>query len=451
MAKPTQDTEVMMFGEPAKAAPKVQRAEIITRGADGKMRVDTGGEVKDPGEPRPERQTPAPTLEPTAPEAPKKGENKLPLAPADWQEVKREKKDQPTADWQEDPKGNKRKTGELVEDAPRAKRKEGELVEDEKRAKKPDADWQEAPKPAKKAAAKMVPVEKPAKKAVKKAAPPAKKAPAKKAAATKAAPKSTGPRASSNPSKQSKAIAETVVGSFVGRLKTEAQKKGGHISVADIDAMQPVFDEQAAALQKVFEQSFEAYAVARDRAYWDQARNFPFDRVIVKKFSHLFKQKVGPTSVSRRALPGFFMALSMMLGPDVVESYQERCRMIVERIRDGREDFDWEDVYAADETSLVTMDAQVTVVEHFEEFAKRAEWMINLVNGHLAAPTDNDDAAALAWEMTEAGFQRFLDALLQDLRDLVASDAGRKSISKRHGAAAVERTIAVLRELDGFA
>ncbi len=204
-------------------------------------------------------------------------------------------------------------------------------------------------------------------------------------------------------------------------------------------------------MQTVFEQSFEVYVKARERASWDQARHFPFDRLIVKKFSHLFKAAPGPTTVSRRMLPGFFMAISMMLGPDVVESYQERCRMIVERIRDGQEDFDWEDVYAAEETGLVTIDAQVTVVQHFEDFAKRAEWFINLVNGHLSPPGDSSDEAALNWEMTEAGFQRFLDALLKDLRDAVTDDAGRKKVAKRHGAAAVERVIAVLRALDAYA
>ena len=125
--------------------------------------------------------------------------------------------------------------------------------------------------------------------------------------------------------------------------------------------------------------------------------------------------------------------------------------MIVERIRDDSEDFDWEDVYAARETGLVTMDTQVTVVEHFEDFAKRAEWFINLINGHLAAPAETDDQATADWVLTEAGFQRLLDALLKDLRDAVADDAGRRDLSKRHGAAAVERVVAVLRDLDSYA
>ncbi len=65
---------------------------------------------------------------------------------------------------------------------------------------------------------------------------------APKPAAKKAAAKPSGPRAMTNPRQQSKAIAETVVGSFVERLKAEAMRNGGHLSVADIDSMQAEFD-----------------------------------------------------------------------------------------------------------------------------------------------------------------------------------------------------------------
>ena len=59
-------------------------------------------------------------------------------------------------------------------------------------------------------------------------------------------------------------------------------------------------------------------------------------------------------------------------------------------------------------------------------------------DGHRAPPT-------------EAGFKRFLDALLKDLREALADAAARQKLMKRHGQGAVERTISVLRDLDGFA
>ena len=34
-------------------------------------------------------------------------------------------------------------------------------------------------------------------------------------------------------------------------------------------------------------------------------------------------------------LPGFFVALGMMLGPEVVEEYQQQLRAVVARVRGG--------------------------------------------------------------------------------------------------------------------
>jgi hypothetical protein len=124
---------------------------------------------------------------------------------------------------------------------------------------------------------------------------------------------------------QSKVLAETVVTSMVDRVREEALKKGS-LTVDDIDAMKGEFDKQAPALTETFEQSFEDYVKARERADWDQKRDYPFDRIIVKRFSPLFNETDMSRfdRVSRRMLPGFFMALSMMLGPEEVDEYQEK-------------------------------------------------------------------------------------------------------------------------------
>lgn len=356
MAKKPKSSEVVMFGEKKPAAEKLQRAEIITRGPDGKMRVEQGGAVQTPV-PRPAR---APT-----PAAPVPAAQKTPAAPA-----------------------------------PR-------------------------PEPA--------------------SAPPAPAA--TKSAASKAAPKAA---AGASPKAHSQAIAHTVVTSFVDKLRTEAERRGGYISVTDIEGMQAEFHMQAAELSRVFEQSFEAYVRARERAAWDQARQYPFDRVLVKRFSHLFKTRPGRDTVSRRMLPGFFLAISMMLGPDAIESYQGRARVVVERIRDGREEFDWEDVYAAPEARRLVIDAQVAMLDHFKDFDRRSAWFINLVNSNLAPAPEGASKAELEWELTDAGFRRFLNAFLKELRDAVTAPEHRPAFAKRHGGQAVEDIIRVLKKLDGF-
>jgi hypothetical protein len=89
------------------------------------------------------------------------------------------------------------------------------------------------------------------------------------APAAKAKPKSPAPKkkaANRSPKDRSGAMAATVVNSFVGRLKSEAESKGGYLSVADLESLQGEFTAQAKAITGVFEQSFDAYAEARDRA-----------------------------------------------------------------------------------------------------------------------------------------------------------------------------------------
>ena len=240
-----------------------------------------------------------------------------------------------------------------------------------------------------------------------------------------------------SPKDVSKALAETVVGAFVDRMKTEASARGGHLTIRDIDAMQEEFNRQTQALRGMFEKSFEVYVKARERAVWDSQRNYPFDRLMVKKFSHLFRdgEKLGPDDISRRILPGFFVAIGMMLGPDVVEEFQEKIRRVVDRVKSGGKSvFNWDDVYKDNEAKAVSLDAEIAIAGHFKDFQKRAAWFINLVNGHLTPPDPGTPAAAAGWELNEAGFRKFLNALMTDLRLALDTDNGKLQITKRYGA-----------------
>jgi hypothetical protein len=241
----------------------------------------------------------------------------------------------------------------------------------------------------------------------------------------------------SSPKDVSKALAETVVTAFVDRMKNEAEAKGGHLTINDIDAMQEEFDRQTKALRGMFEKSFEVYVKARERSVWDQHRNYPFDRLMVKKFSHLFRDgdELGPDDISRRILPGFFVAIGMMLGPDVVEEYQEKIRRVVDRVKaSGKSVFDWEDVYEDNEARAVSLDAEIAIAEHFKDLHKRADWFINLVNGHLSPVEGRTAPETAGWELNEAGFGKFLNALMTDLRQVLATDIGKLQVTKRYGA-----------------
>ena len=255
----------------------------------------------------------------------------------------------------------------------------------------------------------------------------------------------------SSPKDVSKALADTVVTALVDKLKGEAEARGGHLSTQDLEHMQADFNRQVDALSSVFEQSFEVYVKARERAVWDQQRNYPFDRLMVKKFSNLFRDggEIGPDDLSRRMLPGFFVALGMMLGPEVVEKYQEKLRSVVEKVKSsGKSVFNWDDVYADEVAGTVSLDAEVAIAGHFDDFDKRAEWFIELVNGHLTPPEPGMGEAA-SWEMNLAGFKKFLHALLADLRANLDTDNGKMRITKRFGADACADLFDTLAKIEG--
>jgi len=158
---------------------------------------------------------------------------------------------------------------------------------------------------------------------------------------------------------------------------------------------------------------------------------------MVKKFSNLFKDgdKLGPDDLCRRMLPGFFVALGMMLGPDVIEDYQEKLRAVVTRVRkDGKGVFNWDLVYK-DKTAIgVALHAEVEIAQHFDEYIKRSEWFLNLINGHLTAVDADAHANVQGWEMSPTGFKGFMRGMLSDLRTQLDSDAGKMAITKKYGA-----------------
>jgi hypothetical protein len=249
---------------------------------------------------------------------------------------------------------------------------------------------------------------------------------------------------------KSKALAATVVDSFCDRLVVEAERRGGMLTLRDIEALNEEFVRKTDALQAVFEKSFEDYVRARERAALQQTRNYPFDRLLVSKFERLFaKDKdIGPNKLSRRILPGFFMAMNKMLGPELIETYQERCRKIVQRIRQGRSDeMRWEEIYADRDAQALVMEAEITIAGYFEDVAKRSAWFVEVVNNNLApAPADAPPQVA-SWQLAGPAFAHFLRALFGDIKTELASSDGRTRVTERYGIQTCLKLAEVMRRI----
>ena len=230
------------------------------------------------------------------------------------------------------------------------------------------------------------------------------------------------------PSEQARHLARTVVATLVNRMAAEARRLGGYLTMRDIDRLTDEFNDTTKELQQVFQNSFDQYVRARERAAVDHARQFPFDRIIVHTFAHLFEpERIADDAehaVTRAVLPGFFIALDKMLGEEVIADFQARAGAIVERLSPNSErDVDWHQVYADPEADNIRLDALTGMAPYFTEFERRRAWFLRLVNGAVPPGVD--------WELTDWGFFNMLESLFAPLR--TALDRHRAEMEQRFG------------------
>ena len=253
------------------------------------------------------------------------------------------------------------------------------------------------------------------------------------------------------PANHSQALAETVVASFLDRLKAEARRNGGMLTIRDLDNLEGEFAKKTEALQAVFEKTIEDQARVHQPPAWQNPRDFPFNRLIVEKFSSMFSGEDrlmdDEYAIPRRILPGFFMAMNMMMGEELVEEFQDRCRVIIDRLDDD-DSFQWSDLHADPEGKLVSMDAQVAIAYHFEDLEKRAAWFVELINSHMASAAEE---GAAEWQFSERGFLHFLGFLLSDLKETLSTETGRMYITKRHGVDACVTLAEILKGVESGA
>lgn len=253
--------------------------------------------------------------------------------------------------------------------------------------------------------------------------------------------------------RQSQKLVDTVTESFLNHLRSVAKRKGGALTIKDIEALNAELNLKKEALRVAFDQSFEDYVKTHERAVMNLSRDYPFDRLIVSKFAHLFKDDqeiiAQDDAVSRRALPGFFWAMNMMLDLEAYETLQERTALIVRRLSEGRElEFNWEEVYNDEEGKELILDALVAMAYYFEDFNKRTEWFINLINDHLRPVTEDENPGLRTWAFSEPGFKKLLRALFSGLIEAVSCESGRLAILKKYGPGACADLTKILKQFD---
>jgi hypothetical protein len=251
-------------------------------------------------------------------------------------------------------------------------------------------------------------------------------------------------------------IAGAMIGHFTTRLEVEAGKAGGTLDAAAIRAIAERFlAEEHGRFAATFQRSWDGCSTVRDQRQWDAERRRPFDRILTRKFSHLFPPRSGggggggraaarDAVLSRRMLPGFHLAVDKVIGPALYQQCQRKSLAILDKYRRANGGIDWDSVHGDADAQALAGDVLMVVAHSFTEFEHRRGWFIDLVNGNLAAPAAS--TADALWRLTTHGFAELMRALFADLGAALAATPD--SLRRRYGDNTVTMLAAFLRRLE---
>lgn len=224
-------------------------------------------------------------------------------------------------------------------------------------------------------------------------------------------------------------------------------KLDGDAVAASLAAMKnpksPVMSAICRAAWQECETLFESESRKEDR-------KAPFERLMVWPFAHLLpaggNRDGEGEAISRRIIPGYMAAIEDIIGPVAFGRNQERCRELVQGIRNRRGGaFGWDDVYADPMARAIVDDVLVALAMEFQEFEEQRDWFIGLVNDAMPMPT-NGSGHPTALE--DDSFAAIMRALFQDMADRLENDDERALVIARYDRAMVARVEAFLLDLD---
>ena len=220
-----------------------------------------------------------------------------------------------------------------------------------------------------------------------------------------------------------------MVVSFVDRIKQEATRKGGSLSLNDIAALDEEFAQRTVACKPAFEKTFDEYirAARSSGADWH-----PREGRAAPSGGQRLRTPTGapgesrPGSLSRRVLPGFFMAMGLMMGPDAMSAFDRRAKILVQRNRvDGDEPATWDRVMQDPEAEVLRLEALVAIAVHFANPDRRAAWFVDMVNNSLAEASGDEPEAE--WRLSRPAYERLIDALFNPVMKAITGQENREN------------------------
>lgn len=231
-------------------------------------------------------------------------------------------------------------------------------------------------------------------------------------------------------------LAEAIYTKFMKILTDRITENGGSLTMDDVEDMGKQFHDQLTDIKDTFLDAVESYTHSMEQSRISTERGNVFKRIMVHHFESRFANeqtlKENPDFLSRRMLPGFYNALSMMLGPPKLERYEQQSKAIVARLRkETNGQIEWSDIYATPEARRIALRAEIDIAQHFKDIDKRLDWMIAMVNSNLI-PLEEGRVSS-GWSFTREAAEGMLRGLFHDLRSAMKNKAVRQRFSEELG------------------
>lgn len=250
-------------------------------------------------------------------------------------------------------------------------------------------------------------------------------------------------------------LAKQIVDDYTDALIDMVETSPHGLSIDEIRAFKERYKASTVtADQSRFKMHFQRCLNRREQEVFDPNRRYPFRRLLTMSFIDLFAPE-GTLSdtgkyLSRRVLPGLFLALEKMAGSDPFSAGHGICVEAMERARNASGIVVWEDFYTDQQALSAVDDLLMTLVTHFDNPMKRIMWMLNLINNDLADPAEYDfeGDANKDWQLDERGLILILRHLFRHLRHRLKDKDEAHALATKYGQGHLHQLVALITALD---
>jgi len=250
-------------------------------------------------------------------------------------------------------------------------------------------------------------------------------------------------------------LATSVLDDYTTQLIDMVENSTHGLTIDDIRSFLDGYKAKAiVADQSSFKAHFQRCLVRREQEVFDPNRRAPFKRVLTMRFIDLFPAEGALDGsgayVSRRMLPGLFLAFEKMVGSEPFAQGHGVCIDALEASKNADGVAIWEDLYALPAVMDAVDDMLMRLVSHFDNPMKRVMWMLTIINNDLADPLDFDfeGDANKDWQLDEHGLINVLRHLFRGLRHRLKDKAHAQALSHKYGQTSARQLVALITALD---